>query len=163
MNILGKRLSFFRHVDDVLGVIHTHCVAGVCGGFLVGIFATSEGTTAFAALSTGGGITGNGVQIGWQLAGACFIIGWNIVWTSFICLFIKYVCRVPLRMSDQDLMLGDDATHGEAAYAFQDVEDTTSQMLLGQSPNSGDPENGGVAKKEAATTGNSDQAVVEQV
>ena len=94
MNVLSKRLSFFRAVDDVLGVVHTHMVAGVCGGFLVGIFATSEGSTAFASLSPGGGITGHGVQIGWQLAGACFIIGWNVVWTSLICLFIKHVCRV---------------------------------------------------------------------
>lgn len=157
MNILGKRLSFFRAVDDVLGVVHTHCVAGIAGGFLVGIFATSEGTTAFAALSTGGGITGNGVQIGWQLAGACFIVGWNVVITSLICLFIKYICRVPLRMSDQDLIVGDDATHGEAAYAFQDVEDTTSQMLLGESPRHDDPESGALKKHK------SDQAAGETV
>jgi Amt family ammonium transporter len=131
MNIMGKRLSFFRAVDDVLGVVHTHLVAGATGGFLVGIFATSEGSIAFASLSPGGAITGNGVQIGWQLAGACFIVGWNVVMTSLICMFIKYVCRVPLRMSDEDLIVGDDAIHGEAAYAFQDVEDTTSQFLLG--------------------------------
>lgn len=163
MNILGKRLSFFRAVDDVLGVFHTHMVAGVCGGFLVGIFATSQGTVAFAAVSTGGGITGNGVQIGWQLAGACFIIGWNVVWTSLICCFIKYVCRVPLRMSDQDLIIGDDAIHGEAAYAFQDVEDTTSQFLFGESPNNGDAENAAAKKEAAAADISPDHAVGESV
>ena len=151
MNVLGKRLSFFKAVDDVLGVVHTHMVAGACGGFLVGIFATNEGAVAFAALSPGGAVAGNAVQIGWQLAGATFIVGWNVVITSLICMFIKYVLRVPLRMSDEDLMVGDDAIHGEAAYAFQDVEDTTSQFLMGESPNSGDPENGGVAKKEAVS------------
>ena len=149
MNVLGKRLSFFRAVDDVLGVFHTHMVAGTVGGFLVGIFATNEGAVAFAALSPGGAIAGNAVQIGWQLAGATSIIGWNVVITNLICMFIKYVLRVPLRMSDEDLLVGDDAIHGEAAYAFQDVEDTTSQFLMGESPNSGDPENGGAAKKEA--------------
>ena len=150
MNILGKRLSFFKAVDDVLGVVHTHMVAGITGGFLVGIFATNEGAIAFAAVSPGGAVGGNAVQIGWQLAGATFIIGWNVVITSLICMFIKYVCRIPLRMSDEDLMIGDDAIHGEAAYAFQDVEDTTSHLLLGESPRgAGDPENGGVAKKEA--------------
>ena len=149
MNILGKRLSFFKAVDDVLGVFHTHLVAGVCGGFLVGIFATSEGAVAFAAVSTGGAITGNGKQIGWQLAGACFIIGWNVVWTSIILAFIKYVCRVPLRMSEEELLIGDDVIHGEAAYAFPDVEDTTSQLMLGKEA---DPENGhgGHVNKEAA-------------
>lgn len=119
MNIAGKKLKLFtHHVDDVLGVFHTHCVAGVCGGFLVGIFATGEGSAAFALTTPGGAIVGNGVQIGWQLAGACFIIAWNIVWTSLIMAFIKYVCRIPLRMSEEDLLLGDDAAHGEAAYTF---------------------------------------------
>jgi Amt family ammonium transporter len=162
MNVLGKRLSFFRAVDDVLGVVHTHMVAGVCGGFLVGIFATSEGSIAFASLSPGGGITGHGVQIGWQLAGACFIIGWNVVWTSLICLFIKHVCRVPLRMSDEDLVIGDDAIHGEAAYTFQDVEDTTSNLLMGESPKeNSDPEKGGATK--GAATDNPEIDAAEQV
>jgi ammonium transporter, Amt family len=38
--------------------------------------------------------------------------------TSLILLFIKYVCRVPLRMSEEQLMIGDDAVHGEDAYSF---------------------------------------------
>ncbi|KAF2400098.1 ammonium transporter [Trichodelitschia bisporula] len=120
MNILGKRLAFFEMVDDTLGVFHTHLVAGVTGGFLTGIFATAEGCAAFALLTPGGAIAGNGKQVGWQLAGALFIIGWNVVWTSLICLFIKYVCRVPLRMTEEELLAGDDAIHGEAAYCFAD-------------------------------------------
>jgi ammonia channel protein AmtB len=47
-----------------------------------------------------------------QIVGALFIIGWNIVWTSLILLFIKFVLRVPLRMSEADLLIGDDAIHG---------------------------------------------------
>lgn len=139
MNIVGKRLRFFRKIDDTLEVFHTHLVSGTLGGFLTGIFTTAEGAAAFPAATAGGGITGNGIQIGWQLAGACFIIGWNVVMTSLICLFIKYVCRVPLRMSEQDLMIGDDAVHGEAAYTFHDVEDTTSNYIQGTSA---DEENG---------------------
>ncbi len=40
------------------------------------------------------------------------------MWTSLILLFIKHVCRIPLRMSEEALFLGDDAVHGEAAYVF---------------------------------------------
>jgi Amt family ammonium transporter len=48
MNILGKRTKLFTHyVDDCLGITHTHMVAGFVGGFLVGIFATPEGSAAF--------------------------------------------------------------------------------------------------------------------
>ena len=33
--------------------------------------------------------------------------------------FIKYVCRVPLRMSDEMLEIGDFAIHGEEPYTFE--------------------------------------------
>jgi len=33
-------------------------------------------------------------------------------------LFIKYVLRIPLRMSEENLLIGDDAIHGESAYTF---------------------------------------------
>jgi ammonium transporter, Amt family len=53
-----------------------------------------------------------------QIVGALFIIGWNIVWTSLILNFIKHVLRVPLRMSEEDLLVGDDAIHGVSLYSF---------------------------------------------
>jgi len=71
---MGKKVWLFQKVDDSLGVFHTHAVAGFMGGFLVGIFATAEGSAAFAAVSPGGAEMGNGVQIGWQIVGAIFII-----------------------------------------------------------------------------------------
>lgn len=33
-------------------------------------------------------------------------------------IFIKYVCRVPLRMSIEDMEIGDYAIHGEEPYTF---------------------------------------------
>jgi len=119
MNLLGKT-RLFSKVDDALGVFHTHAVAGFLGGFLVGIFATAEGTAAFAAISTGGAIEGNGTQVGWQIVGAIFVILLNLIMTPLILFFIKYVLRIPLRMSDEVLAIGDDAIHGEEAYGFID-------------------------------------------
>jgi Amt family ammonium transporter len=63
MNTAGKSWAFFRKVDDCLGIFHTHAVAGVTGGFLVGLFATSQGTAAFAITSPGGAIEGHGRQV----------------------------------------------------------------------------------------------------
>jgi Amt family ammonium transporter len=123
MNVAGKRTRLFTHyVDDTLGITHTHMVAGALGGFLVGLFATSMGSRAFA-LAEGGAIAGNGRQVWLQIVGALFIIGWNVVWTSLIMLFIKYVCRIPLRMSEEELLIGDDAIHGEDPYCFYDNMD----------------------------------------
>ncbi|KAF2111190.1 ammonium transporter mep1B [Lophiotrema nucula] len=121
MNVIAKKLKFMEKFDDTLGVVHTHAVAGALGGFLVGIFATAKGCIAFAAVSPGGAIAGNGKQVGWQIAGACFIIAWNTFWTSAIMLFIKYVLRIPLRMTEEELLIGDDAIHGESAYTFGDA------------------------------------------
>lgn len=118
MNILGKQKWFLEAVDDVVGDFHTHLVGGVLGGFLTGIFATAEGCEAFGVTNHGGAIDGNGRQVWLQIVGFIFIIGWNLFWTSAICLFIKYVLRIPLRYSDEQLMIGDAEVHGELPYAF---------------------------------------------
>ena len=59
-------------------------------------------------------------QVWLQLVGGLFIIGLNIVMTSIVLLFIKYVLRIPLRMSDEMLLVGDTAFSGEDAYTFGD-------------------------------------------
>jgi len=122
MNVFGKT-KLMSHVDDTLGLFHTHLVPGFLGGLLTGIFATTEGCIAFACVSSGGAITGNGRQVGIQILGAVFVIGWDVVGTAVILLFIKHVLRIPLRMSDEDLAIGDDAIHGEAAYVFGSEEE----------------------------------------
>jgi Amt family ammonium transporter len=63
MNVMGKKWSLFKKVDDCLGVFHTHAVAGVLGGFMVGILATVQGSAAFAITNPGGAIDGNGRQV----------------------------------------------------------------------------------------------------
>ncbi|KAK4543273.1 hypothetical protein LTR36_005632 [Oleoguttula mirabilis] len=124
MNIAGKRWRLFtHHVDDTLGITHTHMVAGALGGFLTGLFSTVEGAYGFGITNHGGAIAGNGKQVWLQIVGALFIIGWNVVWTSAVMCFIKYVCRVPLRMTEEQMLIGDDAIHGEEAYCFSDDVD----------------------------------------
>ena len=149
MNIMGKKVKFFHSVDDVLGVFHTHAVAGVVGGFMTGILATTEGSAAFAITNPGGAIYGNGRQVWVQVVSALFVIGWNIVWTSLIMCFIKYVLRVPLRMSEEQLLLGDDAIHGESAYNFDEMP--SRSLLYGDTerkPIDGDGERGVSAQLE---------------
>ena len=115
MNLLGKT-ALFRKVDDTLGVFHTHAVAGLLGGVMTGLLATKAGCAAFALSTTGGAIEGNWHQVWLQLIGAAFIIVLNIVVTYILLKLISLI--VPLRMSEEELMIGDDAVHGEEAYAF---------------------------------------------
>ena len=115
MNLLGKT-ALFRKVDDTLGVFHTHAVAGLLGGVMTGLLATKAGCAAFSLSTPGGAIEGNWHQVWLQLVGAAFIIVLNIVVTYILLKLISLV--VPLRMSEEELLIGDDAVNGEEAYAF---------------------------------------------
>jgi len=149
MNIFARNNRFLHHFDDTLGVFHTHLVAGFIGGFLTGIFATIDGNAAFGLTTPGGAIYRDGKQVWLQIVGFLFVFGWNLVWTSLIMLFIKYVCRIPLRMSEEQLAAGDELVHGEAAYAFDELEGS----LEGEAgANGGDLEAGVDATKETAAT-----------
>ncbi|KAI9114342.1 hypothetical protein K1719_014570 [Acacia pycnantha] len=119
MMILGKKLKIFQMVDDTLAVFHTHAVAGLLGGILTGLFAEPRLSALFLPVTNSrGGVYGGsgGVQILKQIVGGLFIVGWNIVVTSIICVVINFI--IPLRMSDEELLIGDDAVHGEEAYAL---------------------------------------------
>ncbi len=146
MNIAGRKMWIFSQVDDTLEVFHTHFVGAIVGGIGTGIFATNEGCVAFAALSTGGAITGNGKQVWLQIVGALFIIGWNVVWTSLIMIFIKYVCRVDLRMSPEQLAVGDYAIHGEEPYTFAHYN--RQHELMGPRVKGSDEESGVLTGKD---------------
>eukprot|EP00253_Pinus_taeda_P009799 PITA_09799 len=117
MMVLHKKSRILQMVDDTLGVFHTHAVAGVLGGALTGLFAEPT-LCGLYQLNTWGAIYGGkgGKQFGKQLVGAGFVIGWNVVVTTIILLVIRLV--IPLRMSDEQLQIGDDAVHGEEAYAL---------------------------------------------
>ncbi|KAF9511588.1 hypothetical protein BS47DRAFT_1394981 [Hydnum rufescens UP504] len=121
--IYYKKPSVLGGVNDMItGLVAIAPAAGVVAGWGAIILSTSEGDAAFNISNPVRSIDGNGKQIGWQLTGACFVIGWNTVWTSLILLFIKHVLRMPLRMSEVDLLIGDDAIHGEDAYSFDHPE-----------------------------------------
>ena len=119
MMVVHKKSRILQHVDDTLAVFHTHAVAGILGGLMTGLLADPILCSYFRpGVKSGGSFYGGQGkdQIGRQLVGALFIIGWNVVTTSLICLAINLV--VPLRMSVEELSTGDDAAHGEEAYAL---------------------------------------------
>jgi len=100
-------------------VFHTHAVAGLLGGLLTGLLAEPDlcrlilpVTNSRGAFYGGGG----GIQFMKQLVAALFITGWNLVSTTLILLAIQLF--IPLRMSNDQLETGDDAVHGEEAYAL---------------------------------------------
>ncbi|XP_077243040.1 ammonium transporter 2 member 5-like [Tasmannia lanceolata] len=126
MMVLHKNIQLLKQVDDTMAVFHTHAVAGSLGGLLTGFFAEPKLNRLFygpddkyigLAYGLHMGRAGAGFrQMGLQFAGILFIIILNISVTSLICILIRYI--VPLSLSEEDMQAGDDAIHGEEAYAL---------------------------------------------
>jgi Amt family ammonium transporter len=120
-NKLGK-LRIFRKVDDAMGVIHTHGVAGLMGGLLVGLFAdpamavylNKDGSTA---VSFAGLFHGHPKQLALQAGAAGTIIVWDVLMTFVILRVIGLF--VKLRAPEEVLELGDIAVHDEEAYPVE--------------------------------------------
>ncbi len=122
MNKLQKA-RFMMRVDDTLSVLSTHGVAGLTGGLLVGLLADpgmleyiGTGTDAPGVKVAGLFYGDSGHQLLLQFYGAAFIIVFNAVMTFIILKIIGLF--VPLRMDEATLKVGDDAVHGETAYAI---------------------------------------------
>ena len=143
MMVLHRKSAFFQSVDDTLGVFHTRAVSGTLWGFLSGFFAKpallrlmydsdNYGPGLFYSLESGK-LKDGLRQIEYQLAGVVFITVWNAVMTSIICIFISRI--VNLRMDEDALEIGDDAAHGEEAYAlWGDGEKMYTPLRLHISP-----------------------------
>ncbi|XP_027082478.1 ammonium transporter 3 member 1-like [Coffea eugenioides] len=126
MMVVHKKSQLLQRVDDTMAVFHTHAVAGTLGGILTGLFAEPNLCSLFYGKP--GSYTGlfygfhnskarDGFrQIGLQLIGVLFVVALNVVSTSLICLLIQLL--VPLRMTEEDMEVGDEAAHGEEAYAI---------------------------------------------
>jgi Amt family ammonium transporter len=121
MNKLQKTKLFMK-VDDTLSVFSTHGCAGLMGGLLTGVLANPAmleyiGTDKDApGVNITGWLYGNPHQLLLQAEGAGFIIVYNVIATFIILKVISFI--TPLRMDDATLKVGDDAIHGETAYAI---------------------------------------------
>lgn len=110
-----SRAPMFRSVDDTLGVVYTHGIAGLFGGLLVGLLANSKmieyfGTGGTKSISVVGGVH----LLGWQALTAL----WVIVFTSIATFVILKLIGIfiPLRLSETELEIGDHAIHGNEVY-----------------------------------------------
>ena len=120
LNKIGQ-MAFMKKVDDTLGVLHTHGVAGLLGGLMVGLVGNpamieyystaTTGKNPTADISVGGLFYGSGVaQLEHQAIAALAIIVFDGVMTFVILKLISLV--VPLRSSEPEMEGGDLAIHG---------------------------------------------------
>ena len=114
----------FSKVDDALGVVYTHGIAGFLGGLLTGFLAdpymveyvsgkTNALTSWSAANGAAGLLYGNSDRVLIQLLASLTIIGWDALVTFVLLMIIKHVLRINLRFEPSELEVGDAAIHDE--------------------------------------------------
>jgi Amt family ammonium transporter len=123
------KLPPFNRIDDTLGVMHTHLIAGAVGGLMVGLLANPNvvvypGTGKTAAFAATGLFFGNPQQFYAQIIGLIFVLVWDGVLTFALLKLISVF--VPLRMTEKQLEIGDEAIHGDAAYELMPVPPAVS-------------------------------------
>lgn len=136
--ILVEAVRFIEHklrVDDPVGAVAVHGVAGIWGTLAVGLFDI-----------TGGGLlyTGSPTLLGVQALGVAAVIVWTAGTVAIATSIIKVF--VPLRVTQEEEVEGlDIAEHGAYAYEMQDSfkgvsrpNESFAQRLtnLGKSPSS---------------------------
>jgi Amt family ammonium transporter len=99
----------FRNVDDTLGVIFTHGFAGLVGGLMTGVLASSS-----MHLIPGVSVSGGWHLFKWQLYTAVWVILFSAIGTYVLLKLVGLV--IPLRMSEEDMEMGDLAVHGHEVY-----------------------------------------------
>ncbi len=136
---LPKYVWPFNKVDDALGVVYTHGIAGLLGGLLVGLLADPN-MIEYLGLGKNPSISGTGLfyghpkQLAIQAGAALTIIIWDgavtFILLKAIGLFVK------LRIPDDQLEIGDIAVHGEEAYPSEDLVSVGSSRADEASPTS---------------------------
>jgi Amt family ammonium transporter len=119
-----SRMRPFRNVDDTLGVIYTHGFAGLAGGLLTGVFADPQMALSYTSTKKPGVLTATGTATGvihgnwtllkWQVFAAAWVIVFSAVGTFVLLKLVGLV--VPLRMTEENMEIGDIAEHGHEVY-----------------------------------------------
>jgi ammonium transporter, Amt family len=175
-NYLSKVRPFSK-VDDALGVVYTHGIAGLFGGLLLGIFgdpnmleygcgrldaagqviSTSQQTYITATahclpFSVSGLIyTGSAHQLWEQFRAAIFVIFWSALITFILMKLIGLVLR-GARYKDETLEVGDLAIHGEEAFPVETLAERVGAFgMAGDSPSSSRPPDDPVPAGEPGT------------
>jgi ammonium transporter, Amt family len=139
---LPKYVWPFNKVDDALGVVYTHGIAGLLGGLMVGLLADPNmieyiGVGKTSSVSGAGAFYGHPHQLLVQFLAALTIIVWDAAVTFVILMVIKYVFRMKLRLPDAVLEIGDVAVHGEEAYPADELVSVSAASMADEASREG--------------------------
>ncbi|HEV3211794.1 MAG TPA: ammonium transporter [Acidimicrobiales bacterium] len=158
-----SRVRPFSKVDDALGVVYTHGIAGLVGGLLVGVLADPGMIEYVSGTKHPGGPGSFGVsgflyshsfhQLWEQFLAASWIIVFTAVATFLILRVVKVLAR-GLREPDEVLLVGDLAIHDEEALPRETFAERVDALARHSNGNGNGHGNG---------EGNGHGAVIEKV
>jgi Amt family ammonium transporter len=128
-----SRVRPFNRVDDALGVVYTHGIAGLAGGLLVGIFADPKMVEYLGGTPIKGAAYGNIKQFWIQLGAAATVIVYTAVMTWIILRVMRLFMR--LRLPDDVLEVGDVAVHDEEVTPPETLTRITASTVAAPSTN----------------------------
>ncbi|HLG67010.1 MAG TPA: ammonium transporter [Acidimicrobiales bacterium] len=128
-----SRVRPFSKVDDALGVVYTHGIAGLLGGLLVG-FLADPGMIEYLGVGKSPAVSVNGLfytgswhQEWEQFLAAVWIIVFTAAMTAILAYVTKFVVR-GLREPAEVLEVGDVAIHDEEAYPQETFAERVSAL-----------------------------------
>ena len=103
---LCQDVNNWLHIDDGMDVFKLHGIGGMVGSFLTGIFAQEWVSALDGATRAPGGLDGNGVQVGKQLAEITAIGAYAFTVSAIMLYVLKYIPGLGLRVSEESEING---------------------------------------------------------
>lgn len=103
---LLQDINNWMHIDEGMDVFKLHGIGGMVGAFLTGIFASQSVAALDGATEAMGGIDGNGMQVGKQLAEVCAISAYAFTMSCILLYILKWIPGMQLRVHEEAEMVG---------------------------------------------------------
>ncbi|KAJ5587214.1 Ammonium transporter [Penicillium hispanicum] len=103
---LLQNINDWLRIDEGMDVFKLHGIGGMIGAFLTGIFASSSIAALDGSTEAEGGIDGNGMQVGKQLAEVCAISAYSFVVSCILLYILKFIPGMHLRVNEEAEMVG---------------------------------------------------------
>ncbi|KAE9964423.1 hypothetical protein EG328_010477 [Venturia inaequalis] len=103
---LCTNINKWLRIDEGLDVFKLHGIGGMVGSILTGIFAQSWVSALDGVTKAPGGIDGNGIQVGKQFAEITAISAYSFVVSYALCMILKFIPGMHLRVSEEAEMVG---------------------------------------------------------